>query len=80
MRAEIEKLEAEALDEMGASPSATDTSQEGIATKSSFIFKKNVSGYKINDASGNERIYRSLEELPPEIRAPFEKARDQKDA
>jgi hypothetical protein len=76
MRAEFEKLESAALGEMGASSSAMETSPEGDATKSRIVSKKNVSVYKVRDASGNERIYHSLEELPPEIRAAFEKARN----
>jgi hypothetical protein len=79
LRAEIEKLESAVLGEMNASTSVTETLPEGNATKSHFIVKKNVSMYKIRDASGNERIYHSLEELPPEIRAAFEKARDKTD-
>ena len=79
MRAEFEKLESAALGEMGASPSATETSPEGDATKSRFVFKRNVSMYKVRNASGSERIYHSLEELSPEIRAALEKARNKMD-
>lgn len=76
MRAEIEKLESAALGGMGASTSASETSQAGSVTKSRFVFQKDVSVYKVRDVSGNERVYHSLEELPPEIRAAFEKARN----
>ena len=66
-RAEIEKLSSEALKE-GFSSSISD----GLTTK--ILSKKTVSLYKIKDASGQERVYHSLEELPPEIRAALEKA------
>lgn len=79
MRAEFEKLESAVLGEMGASASVTETSSEGDVTKSRYISTKNISVYKVRDAGGNERIYHSFEELPPEIRAAFEKARDKKD-
>jgi hypothetical protein len=59
LRGEIEKLESEAL-------------KENIPSK--VISRKSVSVYKIKDASGNERIYHSLDELPPEIRAAVEQA------
>ena len=59
LRGEIEKLESEAL-------------KENIPSK--VISRKSVSVYKIKDAFGNERIYHSLDELPPEIRAAVEQA------
>jgi hypothetical protein len=67
LRAEIEKLSSEALKE-GFSSSISD----GLTTK--IVSKRTVSLYKIKDASGNERVYHSLDELPPEIRAALEKA------
>lgn len=76
MRTEFEKLESRVLGEMGKSTTVTENSPEGNTAKSSFLVRKNVSVYKVRDASGNERVYHSLEELPPEIRAAFEKARD----
>jgi hypothetical protein len=59
LRAEIEKLESEALKE-NVTPG--------------MISKKSVSLFKVKDASGNERIYHSLDEMPPDIRAPIENA------
>jgi hypothetical protein len=76
LREEIKKLESEALGETGASTSVTETSREGNATTSRMFIKRNVSVYKIKDAAGNERIFHSLDELPPEIRAAFEKSRE----
>jgi hypothetical protein len=75
MRAEIEKLESMLLGEIGTAATVAENSREGNAAKSSFLFKKNVSVYQVRDVSGNERVYHSLEELPPEIRAALEKSR-----
>lgn len=75
LREEFKKLEAEAFNETGPSTSITETSREGNTTTSHTFIQKNVSVYKLRDASGNERIYHSLDELPPEIRAAIEKAR-----
>jgi hypothetical protein len=71
LRAEIEKLSSEALKE-GFSSSVSD----GPITK--IVSKKTVSLYKIGDASGNGRVYHSLDELPPEIRAAMETAENEK--
>jgi hypothetical protein len=68
IRAEIEALEKEAAQEKGNELSVTETSQSGNAITSKIIHRKNVSVYKIIDASGVERTYHSLEEMPPEIR------------
>jgi hypothetical protein len=70
LRAEIEKLESEALKE-GLSSASSD----GLTTK--IISKKTYSVFKVKDASGNEHVYHSLDELPPELRAAWEKALDQ---
>ncbi len=73
LRAELEKLESEALREdfRYSSSSADGLTTKVISQKSG---QKNVSIFKVTDAEGNERIYHSLEELPPEIRAAFEQA------
>lgn len=70
LRAEIEKLQSEAQKEVFSA-----SSSDGLTSK--FITKKTVSVIKVKDASGNERTYHSLDELPPEIRAAFEKAQKQ---
>jgi hypothetical protein len=69
LRAEFEKLETEVMKEKGNSASFTETSPAGNAITSGMISKKSVTVFKIKDASGNERIYHSLDELPPDIRA-----------
>lgn len=62
LRRELEQLETEAL-----KGNVTSTPNTTIKTKS-------VSVYRIKDASGNERVYHSLDEMPPEIRAAIERA------
>ena len=74
LRAKIEKLESEVMKEKGDSVSFTETSPTGNAITSGIIKKKSVSVFKIKDASGNEWIYHSLDELPPDIRALVERA------
>ena len=68
MRAEFEKLESAVMKEKGNSLSFTETSPTGNAITSGMIGKKSASLFKIKDASGNERIYHSLDELPPDVR------------
>lgn len=75
LREEFKKLESEMLNQTGPSTSVTETSREGNTTTSRMFIQKNASVYRIKDASGNERVYHSLDELPPEIRAALEKAR-----
>lgn len=65
LRDEIKKIESEALKETFRT-----TSTEGLTTK--MVSKKSLSIYKIKDEAGNERVYHSLEELPPEIRKALE--------
>jgi hypothetical protein len=61
LRAEMDKLGASAL-------MANAGSAHGI------ISLRKAEVYKVKDAAGNERIYHSLDELPPEIRAKVERA------
>lgn len=79
MRAEIEKLESEVMKEKGDSMSFAETSPMGNAITSGIIKGKSVSVFKIKDASGNERIYHSLDQLPPHIRVLVERAQKQSD-
>jgi hypothetical protein len=79
MRAEIEKLESEVMNTKGDSLSLTETSPTGNTLTSGIIKKKCISVFKIKDASGNERIYHSLDEMPPDIRARVERAQKKMD-
>ena len=71
LRKEIEKLESEGLKE-----SLRSSSSDGLTTK--IISRKTASLFKVKDAGGNECIYHSLEELPPDIRAAFEQVQKKK--
>jgi hypothetical protein len=75
LRKEIEKLESEALKE-GFRSSSSDGRTTKITTR--ITSTKTASVFKVKDAEGNERIYHSLEELPPDIRAAFEQAQKEK--
>jgi hypothetical protein len=73
LRKEVESLQAEGLKE-----SLHASSTDGPTTK--VISRKTGSVFKVRDAAGNEQVYHSLEELPPEVRAAWEHARNQRDA
>jgi len=75
IRAELERLEAEALKEKGE----TIVSQTSAGATSKIISEKKVSLFKVIDASGQERTYHSLDEMPPEIRAAMEQAQEKND-
>jgi hypothetical protein len=66
-RAEFEKLQADVIKKMGTALPLTGTSPPGNAVPPGIIGKRTVSVFKVKDASGNERVYHSLDELPPEI-------------
>ena len=66
MRAEVETLESEALKDTFRS-----SSKPGFTA--TITTEKSVSLFRVKDASGKERVYHSLEELPPEIRAAVER-------
>ena len=74
IRSEIEALEAEAKQGKDNELSFMETSQGQDVFRSKFIRRQSVSTYKITDPSGAERIYHSLEEMPPELRAAIERA------
>jgi len=69
LRQEIEKAEAEALKE-GLGPAAP-----GKVT-GTFVKTMKTSLFKVKDAAGNEHVYHSLDELPPDMRAAFERIQD----
>jgi len=54
--------------------SLSSASLDGLTSK--LIRKESISVFKVKDASGNERTYHSLDELPPEIRAVWERAQN----
>jgi hypothetical protein len=70
VRAELESLEKE----KGTELSVEETSQQGSTFTSKVIRRKDVSVYTVVDKTGVEQTYRSLEEMPREIREAFEKA------
>lgn len=74
IRSEIEALEREAMQQKGEELSVAESSETGNAITSKIIHRKSVTVYKIVDESGVERVYHSLEEMPPEIRAAIAKA------
>ena len=65
-----EKLQSEEL-----KATLNSSSLDGLTTITS---RKTTTLFRVKDASGNERTYHSLDELPPEIRAAFERAQDKK--
>jgi hypothetical protein len=67
VRAEIEKLKSEPWKEISRS-----FSSDGHRTE--IVREKTLSTFKFTDEMGNERLYRSLEEMPPELRAAVEEA------
>jgi hypothetical protein len=76
IRSDIEALEGEAQKAKGNVLSVKETSQLVKGTTSNTISRKDVSVYKITDASGKERINHSLDEMPPEIRAAIKQAEE----
>ncbi len=74
IRAEIEALEEESTQQKGSELSVTETSRNGNVITVKTIQQKDISVYKIVDEFGVERTYRSLNEMPPEIRVAIEEA------
>jgi hypothetical protein len=64
LRAQIQQLESDAEKE----------ALSGGSNTGKLITRKTTSVIKVKDAAGNERIYHSLDELPPELRAVVENA------
>jgi len=62
-QSQLGKLESEAMKEAERLSSEVLEQAEGTPG----ITKKSISIFKIKDASGQERIYHSLDEMPPEI-------------
>ncbi len=53
------------------------SSSDGCTTRITTMGEKTVSLYKVQNESGTETVYHSLEEMPPDIRAAFEEAERQ---
>jgi len=76
LRGAFETLESEAKElnsDMASSPVLKEPLKQG------FVVRKNIEVFKFKDASGKEQIYHSLDEMPPETRALFEKLRGRLD-
>ena len=73
VRAQLEEVETQG--KVISSSSSRSTSPDGWTT--SITREKTLFLYKVQDAAGNERIYHSLDEMPPEIRAAFEQTETQ---
>lgn len=71
MRAEIERLKSAPWQETSRH-SSSDGHTTRIRCTAKKVSKRALSTYKVTDASGNERIYHSLDEMPPELRAAIE--------
>jgi hypothetical protein len=71
MQAAFREMESELSKEP---PKPAEIAAKAASSSGPIITRKSISVYKIKDASGTERTYHSLEELPPEIRAAMERA------
>lgn len=67
MRSQIEKLEADALKEQGNLLSGESPARAG--EQPGAIIRKNFTTCKFKDAAGQEHVYHSLDELPPNVQA-----------
>lgn len=76
-REKFEKLRSEVAKETDAAVQSAVASKD--APKPAFIFRKEIRVFKFKDASGKEQVYHSLDEMPPEQRAIFEKVRGRLD-
>ncbi len=72
IRSQIEALEAEPM--RGDEASMVETSRTENAIISKITRRKDITEFKITDASGVENIYHSLEEVPAEVRAAIAEA------
>jgi hypothetical protein len=75
-RAEIEALEKEPNKTKG-DPPVTKVSRTDNTITSETVTRREATVYKIMDESGTERVYRSLDEMPPELRLAIEEAEKQ---
>jgi hypothetical protein len=61
----------------GVKPTFRSSSSDGGNARITTLGEKTVSRYKVQDETGNETGYHSLEEMPADIRAAFEEAERQ---
>ena len=73
VRAEVERLKSGPWKET-ARWSSSDGRTTRMGNTREATSKRTVSTYKVRDGAGNERIYHSLDEMPPELRAALEEA------
>jgi hypothetical protein len=73
VRGKFEKLESEMKKDMEAVQLPSDISKD--LPQPGHIVRKTTQVFKIKDAKGKEQVYHSLDEMPPETRALFEKIR-----
>ena len=71
LRAKFEKLQAEVKTKLGTELRPTAVSEDAL--KPGIIIRRDLQVFKFKDTSGKEQIYHSLDEMPPETRALFEK-------
>ena len=73
LRAEIEKM----TKELETGPRSSGVSKETLPGET--VIREDFQEYKFKDATGKEQVYHSLDEMPPETRALFEKLRGKLD-
>ncbi|HSY17388.1 MAG TPA: zinc ribbon domain-containing protein [Candidatus Acidoferrales bacterium] len=71
----VEKMQAEVMKELGGPPSAETLVQQAANPGTpGLISRRTFEVYKVKDASGQERTYHSLEELPPKMQEALRRA------
>ena len=76
-RADFEKLQSEVTKGLDTELRSVDVLKD--APKPGIIVRKEIRVFKFKDASGKEQVYHSLDEMPPERRALFEKVQGRLD-
>jgi hypothetical protein len=70
-REQFEKLQFEVTKDLDTELQSADVLKD--APKPGIIVRKEIRVFKFKDASGKEQVYHSLDEMPPEKRALFER-------
>jgi hypothetical protein len=73
-RAQFEKLQSEVTKELDTGLQSADVLRD--APQPGIIVRKEIRVFKFKDASGKEQVYHSLDEMPPEKRALFERVQE----